>query len=282
MTSIENAITDDYGDAGLGERILAGLRAHGVDTDNLTQEILAEIDHIHGGGYPNTIEHAELVAMGPGMNVLDIGCGIGGPARYYANAFGCRVTGIDLTPEYVDVAAMLTERCGLNGRVDFKCADAGDLPFDDAGFDIVWCLNVTMNIEDRAGFYAEVRRVLKPGGKFGLSEIGRGSGGEPYYPLSWARDASYSFLVTPDELRAGLEQAGFRITDWIDEGERRKHAGGKVSRGESLFAAGENMRIVRGDDYADRQANGAKSVMENRLTNTRLVAERMDSAKSAT
>lgn len=274
MSDIESAITDDYGDAGLGDRILAGLRAHGVDTDNLTQEILAEIDHIHGGGYPNTIEHAELVTLGPGMAVLDIGCGIGGPARYYANAFGCRVTGIDLTPEYIDVAATLTERCGLGDRVDFKCADATRLPFDDSSFDVVWCLNVTMNIEDRAGFYAEARRVLKPGGKFGLSEMGQGPAGNPTYPLSWARDASYSFLVTPDELRAGLEQAGFRITDWIDEGARRKQAGGAVSRGETIFPAGEASKLVRGEDYGDRQANGAKSVMENRLTNTRLVAER--------
>ncbi len=273
MTKIDDAITGDYGGSGLGDRIIAGLQRFGVDTDNLTQEILAEIDHIHGGGYANTREHAELVALGPDMAVLDIGCGIGGPARYDAAVFGCRVTGIDLTPEYVDVAAMLTETCGLAGQVDFKCANAVDLPFDDASFDVVWCLNVTMNIEDRAGFYGEVRRVLKPGGKFGLSEMGQGPGGDPYYPLSWARDASYSFLATPDELRAGLENAGFRITDWIDEAQRRKSAGGNVSRGEALLPPGEGMRMVRGDDYADRQANGAKSVMENRLTNIRLVAE---------
>jgi ubiquinone/menaquinone biosynthesis C-methylase UbiE len=274
MMNVENSITDDYGDAGLGERILNGLRAHGVDTDNLTQEILAEVDHIHGGGYLNTAEHAELIGMGAGMHVLDIGCGIGGPARYYANAFGCRVTGIDLTPEYIDVATMLTESCGLTDRVDFKCANATDLPFDDASFDVAWSLNVTMNIEDRAGFYAEVRRVLKPGGKFGLSELGQGPGGDPYYPLAWARDASYSFLVSPDDLRAGLEAAGFRITDWIDEAERRKQAGGRVPQGGETISPKEANRMVRGEDYTDRQANGSKSVMENRLTNTRLVAER--------
>lgn len=273
MANFDDAITGDYGDGGLGDRIFAGLRSFGVDTDNLTQEILAEIDHIHGGGYANTKEHAGLVSLQPGMAVLDVGCGIGGPARYYAAAFGCRVTGIDLTPEYVDVATMLTEKCGLSDQVDFKCADAVDLPFVDAGFDVAWCLNVTMNIQDRAGLYGEVHRVLKPGGKFGLSEMGRGPGGDPDYPLPWARDASYSCLVTPDQLRAGLEDAGFRITDWIDEGARRKQAGGSVSRGEALLPPGVAMRIVRGDDYADRQANTAKCLLENRLTNTRLVAE---------
>ncbi len=273
MGNAESSIIGDYGYTGLGERILSKLQAYGVDTDHLTQEILAELDHLHGGGYANTIDHAKLVKLGPEMAVLDIGCGIGGPVRYFAKAFRCRVSGIDLTEEYIDVATMLTERCGLDDRVDFKCANAIDLPFDDTSFDVAWCLNVTMNIEDRAGFYAEVRRVLKPGGQFALSELGQGTGGDPYYPLPWARDPSYSFLVSPDDLRAGLEKAGFRITHWIDEAQRRKEVGGSVSRGESILPAGEAMKIVRGDDYPERKANLAKSAREDRLTSVRLVAE---------
>ncbi len=273
MGSAESSIVADYGDAGLGERILFKLQAFGVDTDHLTPEVLAEFDHIHGGGYLNTTEHAELVKLDPEMAVLDIGCGIGGPARYFAKAFGCRVTGIDLTEEYVNVAAMLTERCGLGDRVDFKCANAIDMPFDDASFDVVWCLNVTMNIEDRGGFYAEVRRVLEPGGHFALSELGQGPEGDPYYPLPWARDPSYSFLVAPDDLRTGLEAIGFRIVHWIDEAQRQKEAGGNVPHGVTILPTGEAMKIVRGADYPERQANSRKSVVENRLTNVRLVAE---------
>lgn len=273
MGNAESSIVGDYGDTGLGERILSKLRAFGVDTDHLTQEIPADIDHIHGGGYLNTIDHAELVKLEPEMAILDIGCGIGGPARYFAKAFQCRVSGIDLTEEYINVATMLTERCGLDDRVEFKCANAVDLPFDDASFDVAWCLNVTMNIEDRAGFYAEVRRVLKPGGQFALSELGQGTGGDPYYPLAWARDPSYSFLVSPDDLRAGLEAAGFHIMHWIDEAERRKKASGNVPRGTSIIPQSERQKIVRGDDYPERQANGTKSLMEDRLTNVRLVAE---------
>lgn len=278
MENPESAIVSDYGQTGLGERILSGLKALGVNTDQLTQETLADIDHIHGGGYANTIEHASLVRLEPGMAVLDIGCGIGGPARYFANAFGCRVTGIDLTEEFVNVAAMLTERCGLDDRVDFKCANAVDLPFDHDSFDVVFCLNVTMNIGDRARFYSEIARVLKPGGQFALSELGKGPGGDPYYPLPWARDPSYSFLIPPSELRAGLETAGFAVKHWIDESQRRKKGDGKVSTVSShmsTLAAGEGMKIVRGDDYLDRRANSAKSVMEDRLTDVRLVAELM-------
>ena len=273
MADAESAIVADYGPAGLGNRILSKLQDFGIDTDNLTQEILAEIDHVHGGGYPNTIEHAKLARLTPDMTVLDIGCGIGGPARYFAAAFGCRVTGVDLTQEFVDVAAMLTQRCGMQDRVDFRCADAVDLPFADDAFDSVWCLNVTMNIQDRERLYGEVRRVLKGGGQFALSELGQGPGGEPYYPLPWARDSSYSFLIPPDELRAGLERAGFRIIHWIDEAQRRKESGGRVAEGATILPPGEGQKMVRGNDYPDRQKNSGKSVMENRLTNIRLVAE---------
>ena len=276
MGSTESSIVGDYGHTGLEERILSKLRSFGVDTDHLTQEVLAEIDHIHGGGYLNTIGHAELVDLTPEMAVLDIGCGIGGPARYFAKAFGCRVTGIDLTEEYVDVATMLTERCGLSDQVKFQCANAIDMPFDEASFEAAWCLNVTMNIEDRAGLYAEIARVLRPGGQFALSEMGQGPGGDPHYPLAWARDPSYSFLVSPEELRAGLEAAGFQIVHWIDEAERRKKAGGTVPRGTSVIPESEQQKIVRGDNYQERQANGAKSIMEDRLTNIRLVAKLAD------
>jgi ubiquinone/menaquinone biosynthesis C-methylase UbiE len=276
MGRVEGSIASDYGEPGLGERIFARLQAFGIDTEHLTQEILSEIDHIHGGGYANTVDHTKLVDLEDGMRVLDVGCGIGGPARYFAKVFGCRVTGIDLTEEYVAVAAMLTERCGLTDQANFQCANAIDLPFEDSCFDAVFCLNVSMNIEERRQLYGQVARVLKPGGQLAWSELGQGPGGEPYYPLPWARDASYSFLVPPVELRAGLETAGFQIKHWIDEAQRRKEVGGRVSETASttkpVLPPGEGNKMVRGDDYPDRQANSGKSVMEDRLTNVKLVA----------
>ena len=276
MANTETSVERDYGTSGLQERIRAALDEAGVDLDHLTPEILAPIDQIHGGGLPATVAHAALVDIAPDMRMLDIGCGIGGPARYFAGEFGCRVTGIDLAEEFVDAAAMLTGMSGLNHLVDFQCANALHLPFDDAGFDVVWCLNVTMNIEDRSGFYAEVRRVLKPGGRFALSESGQGPAGDPYFPLPWAREPSYNFLVPPGEMRAALEAAGFRITAWLDETRKRQNAGGAASGAGAPPSGPLSITVVRGDDYPARRANAARSVAEDRLTNVTLVAERTD------
>jgi len=138
------------------------------------------------------------------MHVLDIGCGIGGASRVIASSRQCTVTGIDLTPEYVEVSRELTRRCGLADRIDYRQANALDLPFDDESFDHVLCHNVTMNIEDKAGLAKEITRVLKPGGHFSCVEAGLGPAGEPSFPLPWAQDATFSFLVTPDEMRAAL------------------------------------------------------------------------------
>lgn len=216
MTDVRKIHDTEYAAPDLGTRIVTTLETAGIPPEKWTPEVLGPADQIHGGGLEQTRLHADLVDISADMHLLDIGCGIGGPARYFATAFGCRVTGIDLTREYIDAARLLTEKTGLDDRVTFDCGDATALPYDDGAFDMAWALNVTMNIEDRAGFYAEVRRVLAPGGKLAISELGQGPGGPPYYPLTWARDPGYSFLLPPDEMRAVLEASGFRILEWID------------------------------------------------------------------
>ncbi len=273
MADVADAIEGEYTVSGLGDRILTALKVAGVDPGALTPEILAPIDQIHGGGLAATRSHAALVDITAGMRLLDIGCGIGGPARHFAATFGCRVSGIDLTQEYIDVADMLTARCGLDHLADFQRADATGLPFEDGTFDMVWCLNVTMNIGDRAGFYAEVKRVLKPGGKFCVSELGQGPGGEPYYPLPWASDPSHSFLVPPGDMRAAMEAAGFRIVEWVDETQARKDAGGRPVA--DVSAGQLSIMVTRGDDYPVSRANSGKSIREDRLTNIKLVALRV-------
>jgi ubiquinone/menaquinone biosynthesis C-methylase UbiE len=277
MPDTSSGIEADYGSAGLGERIIQVLEDAGVDTNDLTPEILAPADQIHGGGLGATIAHAAMIPFGSDTRVLDIGCGIGGPARYLATTFGCRVTGIDLTADFIDAARLLTDRMGLQDLVDFECADATRLPFDDATFDIVWSQNVTMNIGDREGLYTAIHRVLEPGGIFSMTELGQGPNGAPDYPLPWARDPSYNFLVTPERTRALLEGAGFRITEWRDTTESREAGDRARAAGKPPDPAPDSpltIEVTRGEDYPARRANSSNGVIEGRLVNILLVAER--------
>ena len=275
MSAIKTVHDAEYATANLGERIVAALKDAGIPPEKWTPEILGPADQIHGGGLQQTQVHAALVSITSDMHLLDIGCGIGGPARYFATEFGCRVTGIDLTDEYIEAASLLTKKIGLSDRVAFDCGDATALPYDDASFDMAWELNVTMNIEDRAGFYAGVHRVLKPGGRFCISEIGQGPGGEPYYPLTWAADPAYSFLLPPEDMRTLLESSGFRVVEWIDETARRKASTDGRPAETAPVETPLTIEITRGADYPDRRKNSGRSTKEGRLTNVMLVAERI-------
>ena len=275
MSAIKTVHDAEYATANLGERIVAALKDAGIPPEKWTPEILGPADQIHGGGLQQTQVHAALVSITSDMHLLDIGCGIGGPARYFATEFGCRVTGIDLTDEYIDAANLLTQKIGLSDRVAFDCGDATALPYDDASFDMAWALNVTMNIEDRAGFYAGVHRVLKPGGRFCISEIGQGPGGEPYYPLTWAADPAYSFLLPPEDMRTLLESSGFRVVEWIDETARRKASTDGRPAETAPVETPLTIEITRGADYPDRRKNSGRSAKEGRLTIVMLVAERI-------
>lgn len=275
MTDVKKIHDAEYAMSDIAGRIIAALEDAGIPPEDWTPAVLGPADQIHGGGLAQTEAHAALVEIAADMDVLDIGCGIGGPARYFATEFGCRVTGIDLTEEYIEAARILTDKVGLADRVTFDCGNATELPYDDGAFDLAWALNVTMNIEDRAGLYAEIHRVLKPGGKIGISEIGQGPGGEPYYPLTWAREPAYSFLLPPDEMRALLESSGFRVVEWIDETARRQaSAAGRPSDAPTVETP-LTIEMTRGADYPDRRKNSGRNMKEERLTNVVLVAEKL-------
>lgn len=207
---------DHYGDEQLAGRLLCALRAAGLDLARLTPDDLKPIDQFHIGGLPSTRELARLADVGPGACVLDVGGGIGGPARTLAREFGCRVTVLDLSESFCRAGKMLTDLTGLSDRVVFQPGDALSMPVPDAHFDLVWMQHVSMNVPDKRRLYAEIRRVLRPGGRLALHEVAAGPEQPVHFPVPWAREPAQSFLVPPDELRATLAELAFVELVWND------------------------------------------------------------------
>jgi len=199
---------------GLSGAILDALAASGKDLGALTIADLAPLDQFHGGGLGFTRRLADLAGLKPWMRILDVGGGLGGPARTLAVEFGCRVTVIDLAESYVEAGRMLTGLMGLDDRITFHAGDALELPFDDGAFDAVWTQNSGMNIEDKERLYAGFHRVVAPGGLLVTQEPMSGPVQPPIYPLMWAPDATTDFLRPPDEMRLVIVAAGFQAISW--------------------------------------------------------------------
>ncbi|HXQ51537.1 MAG TPA: methyltransferase domain-containing protein [Stellaceae bacterium] len=265
MTDVEAVVRGYYGRGNLLAPIEAGLMAAGVDPMKPRPQDLYPLDQMHNGGIVATREHAARAEIRPGMKVLDLGCGQGGPARYLAGECGCRVTGLDLTPEFIELARLLTARCGLAGEIEFHVGSALALPFAAASFDHVWCHNATMNITDKATLAREIARVLKRGGRMSCVELAQGPAGAPQFPLPWATDTTSSFLVSPAAMKATLEAAGLRVIEQLDFAAIvAKHP--EQPRRENAFA--------EGSDFAVRLRNGRTGVQEKCLIDQLILAEK--------
>ena len=213
----ESKVATHYGLPDLEQRILAAIAHAGKNPQSLTALDLAPVDEFHVGGIEATQELAAHMELRPSMRLLDVGSGIGGPARYFAENHCCEVTGIDLTPEFVEVANNLSRRLKLNHLTEFRQGSALELPFEVGAFDGAYTIHVGMNIADKAGMFREVRRVLKPGALFTVFDIMFGEdikGGNEalQYPVPWAGNQETSFVATLKDYREALQNAGFEIT----------------------------------------------------------------------
>jgi ubiquinone/menaquinone biosynthesis C-methylase UbiE len=208
---IERQVAGHYSHGRLESAILDALKSTGKDIDRLINTDLSGIDEFHLGWYAETEEFAKELAFPPNAHVLDIGSGIGGPARHLTVALGCKVSGIDLTEEFVQVATALTSRCGLADRVSFRQGSALTLPFEGGSFDGAVLMHVGMNIADKARLFSEARRVIKTGGRFGVYDIMRIGEGELPFPMPWAMTEATSFVERPESYRQLLAESGFEI-----------------------------------------------------------------------
>lgn len=216
MIDTISKVREHYNATGLTARIKSALVTIVPDGQTLTVDELSPLDQFHIRGMLATAELASAAGVEPSTQVLDIGCGIGGPARSLAATFGCRVTGIDLSPPFIDAANYLTARCGLSSRVTFQVGDALSLPFDDLSFDVVFLQHVAMNVAARTALYHEIHRILRPGGRFATYDLVLRKG-EIAFPVPWARDTSTSFLLSEDDTRTVLDAAGFTPVSWRDD-----------------------------------------------------------------
>ena len=274
--STERDVAGHYSRGVLRDRLHAALAEDGVDPRHPTLEALAPYDQFHGRGLEATVEIADALTIDAANHILDIGSGIGGPARYFAARFGCRVTGIDLTAEFCDVARELTRSLGLEAKVDFVLGNALAMPFTSGSFDGAYSMNVSMNIADKAALYREIHRVLKPGGWLMLSEIAKGAGGDPDYPTPWAASAQTSFLASAEATRSGLVAAGF---DVVQVRTTREQALASATRARAIVDRGERpphraVSLIHGEIAAEAMANTARGLADGRLEPIEVLATR--------
>ena len=214
LPGMSTHLTSYYDGPDLIGRVRDALRAARLDPEHLRIEDLAAMDQFHALGLPATLMLAELAELQPGERVLDLGAGIGGPARVLAERFGAHVSAVEPVERFRRLAARLNAATGLADKIDLVDAHGDALPFDDGSFDLVWTQAVLPNVADLAPLAAEVHRVLAPGGRWALGEIVAGPGGELYFPVPWADGPAESHLLEPEALRTTLERPGFAAEVW--------------------------------------------------------------------
>lgn len=269
------AIADHWGRGDVYGLITSALARASKPLAGLTVEDLAPVDHFHARGFPATVELADRLPIRPGDHILDIGCGLGGPARYIAQRFRCRVSGLDITAPFVDTANKLTALLRMDEQVQVRLGDGQELPYPDACFDGAYAQHVTMNVPDRARFFAEAYRVLRPGSFFALTEHGLGPNGNPHHPVPWSEDGFGAYLISPEQTRALLEGAGFEAIDIVETGAKYL-AGYKMAIQKA--ATGDlpplGVHILMGDTAAQKTKNAARNIEEGRTRPIQVICYR--------
>lgn len=272
-----DGISQHYERASLVEQLRAVLVKSGLGEKQLSVKDLAPVDQFHSRGLAATVELAKALPITEATRVVDIGSGLGGPSRYLAETYGCTVQGVDLSQSFVDAANFLAERSGLASKVSYRHGNALALPFAADAFDLAWTQHVAMNIADRAALYGEASRVLRPGGHFAIFDVIAVSGEPLHFPVPWASGPEISFLVTADEMRAALEDQGFRVASWIDSTEAGIHwfLQREAERAQSSVPPVLALGAVMGPAFGQATVNLRRNLEEGRAALVQVICEKV-------
>lgn len=270
-----DAVARHYGSADVIARIREALAGAGLDLATLTRRDLSPFDEFHGGGLASTRDLAAYAGVAAGMSIVDIGCGIGGPARTLAEEFGATVTGVDLTPAFVAAASWLTERVGMTAACSFIEGSATALPLADACCDLAWSQNMMMNIADKPAFFREVTRVLRPGGRFAFEAVLSGNGEAVHLPTFWASHAGLNHLCTRAELENLLEAAGLAL-EKLDDTTAAVIANGRKRQAAAADPAALSIGVIVPEAVTEKMANALRNNEEGRTIAVKGVATRIN------
>jgi ubiquinone/menaquinone biosynthesis C-methylase UbiE len=269
-------VSKHYTHGNLIAAIRGGIELLGKTINSVGVDDLAPVDEYHIGGRQASEDFLSQLDLTLEKQVLDVGCGLGGAARFAASRYGCQVTGIDLTPEFIETGKVLCAWVKLDNRVSLHLGSALAMPFADCAFDCAYMLHVGMNIHDKAKLCSEVSRVLRPNSLFGIYDVMRIGDGELTYPVHWATTAASSAVANPAQYREALERAGFAV---IAERNRRDFALAQYAqlRSRTATIGGPpplGLHILMGNNTSDYVQNMMENVSTGRIAPVELVARK--------
>lgn len=267
-------ISTHYRHGSLLAAIQAGLENQGIKPENASVEDLGPVDEFHIGGRTASTHFLDQLEMSASQIMLDVGCGLGGSARFAAKTYGAKIAGIDLTPEYIETGQVLCDWVGLSDRVNLQQGSALSLPYQDASFDGAYMMHVGMNIEDKHALFNEVSRVLKPGTKFGIYDIMKTNEEELIYPVPWATTSETSWLAEPENYRLALEDNNFVV---VGENNRRDFAMEffKKMKEAGIAAGGPpplGLHVLMQQTTAEKIPNMVANLAANRISPIEMIA----------
>ena len=264
---LESLLLSHYGRANLSDDLFAALQNAGRKIT--TYRDTGAFDEFHIRGAEATRELANLVGLSQGQKVLDLGCGLGGPSRFIAGEYGCDVTGIDLIPEFIQIASAIAEKVGLTDKVRFQLCNILDLPFKADAFDMVWSQHTLMNISNKAKLFNQIHRVLKPNGILALYEVLAGDLAPIYYPVQWSSDPGTNFLIQENQMRELLHQAGFKNIAWQENSAQClawfESLNKKMTSRPQNAPPPVGLNLVIGPTTAEKARNTLRNLQENRI-----------------